>query len=77
MSNLKEMRRDWMLKEEALDYTPWRTRFVKLQLICPKTDYVIFTQVYCYTLSFVKEATKNLDFILFYHYAWLGFDVII
>jgi hypothetical protein len=43
MANLKEMRRDWMLKEEALDYSPWRTRFVKLQWICPKTDFVIVT----------------------------------
>jgi len=30
MGNLKERRRDWKLKEDALDHTPWRTRFVKL-----------------------------------------------
>ena len=43
MGNLKERRRDWKLKEEALDHALWRTRFVKLLWICPKTDYVIVT----------------------------------
>jgi len=36
MGNLKERRRDWKLKEEAVDHTPWRTGFVKSLWICPK-----------------------------------------
>jgi len=43
MGNLKERRRDWKLKEEALDHTAWRTLFVKLIWIYPKTSYLIVT----------------------------------
>ena len=36
IGNLEERSRDWKLKEEALDHTPWRTRFEKSLWICPK-----------------------------------------
>jgi hypothetical protein len=29
MDYLKEMRRFWKLEEEAIDRTPWRTRFAR------------------------------------------------
>jgi hypothetical protein len=35
---LKEKRRYWKLKEEALDRTLWRTRWKRLRT-CRKTDY--------------------------------------
>jgi hypothetical protein len=41
--HIKERRRDWKLKEEALDDIPWRNGFLKFLWLCPKTDYVIVT----------------------------------
>jgi hypothetical protein len=38
LDDLEENRRYWKLKEEALDRTPWRTRFGR-GYTCRKTDY--------------------------------------